>query len=512
MPFLPKPAQRRLLLAIALVLAVAPSLALAQSRRAQAAIDALNHRMAAAETRYREALVKIANNDPAGQDESNAALEDMEDVIVECGRIKGCGSGNLLASYKRLLKEQADAAAGMLGDEDEDTGDLPTGEVPDAATAAALLAAEDRRFLELVQMNPAVQAGIRRWLTDMRVALITSHENYQYMQHLMSPAFKRRGLPEALLFGILAKESNGRVHSRSRAGAAGPLQFMPATGSRLGLGPDGRGFDTRYDPRASADAAAVYLGERFAELGNNIELWLAAYNGGEGRARRVYREFGGRSFWEPDVYNQFPPETRDYVPMVIAAAWLYLHPREYGLSFPRVDNRPATFELKRPASIYELTICLGNGNTRDGYMRVLRNLNPQYEAEAWIPAGTRLNGTVRLAGLYERWCTRGPRADLARQLVASDPSIGGRVRVGDVEAVTLPDGTVVQQAVAASPAPATPVAPATPASHRVAAGETLVAIARRYSCDTKTLAAANGIKPPRYTLRPGQQLRLQGCR
>ena len=512
MPFLSVPALRSLLLAATLVLAVVPSIAQAQSRRAQAAIDALNQRMAMAETRYREALVKIGNNDPAGLDQSNAALEDMEDVIVECGRIKGCGSGNLLASYKRLLKAQADAAAGVSGDDlDEvagEEGDLPTGEVPDAATAASLLAAEDRRFLELVQMNPAVQAGIRRWLTDMRVALITSHENFQYMQHLMSPAFKRRGLPEALLFGILAKESNGRVHSRSRAGAAGPLQFMPATGSRLGLGPDGRGFDTRYDPRASADAAAVYLGERYAELGNNIELWLAAYNGGEGRARRVHREFGGRSFWEPDVYSQFPPETRDYVPMVIAAAWLYLHPREYGLTFPRVDGRPATIELKRPASIYELTICLGNGNTRDGYMRVLRNLNPQYEAEAWIPAGTRLNGTVRMAGLYERWCTRGARADLARQLVGSDPSTAGRVRVGNVEAVTLPDGTVLQQAVAA---PAPP-APAVPATHRVAAGETLVAIARRYSCDTKSLAAANGIKPPRYTVRQGQQLKLQGCR
>ena len=512
MPFLSVPALRSLLLAATLVLAVVPSIAQAQSRRAQAAIDALNQRMAMAETRYREALVKIGNNDPAGLDQSNAALEDMEDVIVECGRIKGCGSGNLLASYKRLLKAQADAAAGVSGDDlDEvagEEGDLPTGEVPDAATAASLLAAEDRRFLELVQMNPAVQASIRRWLTDMRVALITSHENFQYMQHLMSPAFKRRGLPEALLFGILAKESNGRVHSRSRAGAAGPLQFMPATGSRLGLGPDGRGFDTRYDPRASADAAAVYLGERYAELGNNIELWLAAYNGGEGRARRVHREFGGRSFWEPDVYNQFPPETRDYVPMVIAAAWLYLHPREYGLVFPRVDARPATIELKRPASIYELTICLGNGNTRDGYMRVLRNLNPQYEAEAWIPAGTRLNGTVRMAGLYERWCTRGARADLARQLVGSDPSTAGRVRVGNVEAVTLPDGTVLQQAVAA---PAPP-APAVPATHRVAAGETLVAIARRYSCDTKSLAAANGIKPPRYTVRQGQQLKLQGCR
>jgi membrane-bound lytic murein transglycosylase D len=503
-----------LLLAAALALGAAPSDVQAQSRRTQVAIDALNQRMAAAESRWREALVKIGNSDPAGVEESNAALEDMEDVIVECGRLKGCGTGNLLASYKRLLKAQADAAAGVAGGELDDDpggdGGLPTSEVPDGATAAALLAAEDRRFLEMVQMNPAVQAGIRRWLTDMRVALITSHENFQYMQHLMSPAFKRRGLPEALLFGILAKESNGRVHSRSRAGAAGPLQFMPATGSRLGLGPDGRGFDTRYDPRASADAAAVYLGERYAELGNNIELWLAAYNGGEGRARRVHREFGGRSFWDPDVYNQFPPETRDYVPMVIAAAWLYLHPREYGLNFPRVDARPATIQLKRAASIYELTICMGNGNTRDGYMRVLRNLNPQYEAEAWIPEGTRLTGTVRMAGLYERWCTKGPRAELARQLVNSDPSTA-IVRVGDVETMTLPDGTVLQQQVAPAAATAPAVASA-PSTHRVASGETLVAIARRYSCDTKSLAAANGLKPPRYLLRQGQQLKLEGCR
>ena len=489
----------------------------AQSRRAQAAIDALNQRMAAAETRYREALVKIGNADPAGMDESNAALEDMEDVLVECAGIRGCRSSDLLASYKRLLKAQADAAAGVVADEGEDATGLIddsglAGDVPDSASAAALLAAEDRRFLELVKMNPAVQAGIRRWLTDMRVALITSHENFQYMQHLMSPAFKRRGLPEALLFGILAKESNGRVHSRSRAGAAGPLQFMPATGSRLGLGPDGRGFDTRYDPRASADAAAVYLGERYAELGgDNIELWLAAYNGGEGRARRVHRESGGRSFWDPDVYNQFPPETKDYVPMVIAAAWLYLHPKEYGLSFPKVDARPAAFQLQRPSSIYELTICLGNGGTRDGYMRVLRNLNPQYEADAVIPAGTRLNATVRVAGLYERWCTRGARAELARTLVNSDPATA-IVRVGSVETVTLPDGTVLQQAAAPAPVAAPAAAPAAPRTHRVASGENLAAIARRYRCDARALAAANDIEPPRYVLRAGQTLTLQGCR
>jgi membrane-bound lytic murein transglycosylase D len=138
---------------------------------------------------------------------------------------------------------------------------------------------------------------------------------------------------------------------------------------------------------------------------------------------------------------------------------------------------------------------------------VLRNLNPQYEAEGWIPAGTRLNATVRMAGLYERWCTRGARADLARSLVNSDPSTA-IVRVGDVTTVTAPDGSV-STVQAPSPAPAPPAAPR---SHRVARGETLVSIAQRYSCDTKVLASANGLKAPRYLLRQGQQLELQGCR
>ncbi|MGJ4730558.1 LysM peptidoglycan-binding domain-containing protein, partial [Luteimonas sp. SDU101] len=60
----------------------------------------------------------------------------------------------------------------------------------------------------------------------------------------------------------------------------------------------------------------------------------------------------------------------------------------------------------------------------------------------------------------------------------------------------------------AAPAPPPPA----PRTHRVAPGETLVAIAQRYSCDTKSLAAANGIRPPRYLLRQGQQLKLEGCR
>ena len=371
------------------VLAALPSDAQALSRRDQANVEALDQRMAAAEKRYREAMVKIGNADPSGAAESNAALEDMEDVVAACSAQKGCQLSNMLAAYKRLLKLNADAEAEIVADGPEGEDDHATAfaaNVPEAARAAHLLA-DDHRFDKMVQYNPAVQASIRRWLTDMRGALITSHENYQYMRHLMWPTFERGGLPEALLFGIMAKESNGKVHATSRAGAAGPMQFMYATGQRFGIGPDATGFDTRYDPAMAASASARYLNERMGALNRSIELALAAYNGGEGRAQRVYNGGGGRGFWDAEIYNQFPPETRDYVPMVIAAAWLFLHPREYGLDFPKVDARPATLRLTEPASIYQLTICLGNRGEREGYMRALRNLNPRYEPDSWLPAG-----------------------------------------------------------------------------------------------------------------------------
>lgn len=475
----------------------------AQSRRDRAAAEALGQRMDQAETRYREALVRARNQEPGAVAESDAALEDMEDVMVECGDLRGCEPAGFVTTFKRLLKAGADEASAELEDEidpfDLDPDGMLTGtvgaDVPEGARAAALLS-DGRRFVDMVQFNPAVQEGIRRWLTDRRHSLIVSHENYQYMRHRMWPNFERAGLPEALLFGILATESTGRVHSTSRAGAAGPLQFMPATGLRFGLGPDGTGFDTRYDAYASSEASAAYLNERLAELGNSIELALAGYNGGEGRARRIHRENGGRSFWDEPVYSQFPPETRDYVPMVIAAAWLFLHPRRYGLEFEDINARPELLTLERDTSIYELTICLGNGGTRYGYMRMLRNLNPRYRADDVIPAGTTLNATRDVARHYGRWCTRSARADIAHVLVNSDPD-SAIVRPGP-QASRSPGGA------SASNTP-------TPDTHRVSSGETLGRIARRYGCSLQALARANGVRGPAYSVRVGQRLSLESC-
>lgn len=482
----------------------------AQSKRDQAAAASLQQRMEAAEKRYRDAM--LAEDEGAAASASSAALTEIKAVIEACSKQRGCSVPSMLATYERLLKATPQLGEEVFADEGEDPideGDFAPADVPESANAAALLSEEGQRFVRMVQFNPAVQAGIRRWLTDMRPSLMDSYENYRYMQHLMSPAFKRSGLPEALLFGIMAKESNGKVHVGSRAGAVGPLQFMPATGRRFGLGNDGTGFDTRYDPRASADAAAAFLNERMAGLGNSIELSLAGYNGGEGRAARVYRDFGGRSFWDADVYNQFPAETKDYVPMVIAAAWLFLHPKEYGIRWPRVSTRPATIRLAQPTSIYELTICLGNYGSRDGYMRALRNLNPRWEADSAIPAGATINATARIAWLYRFNCTGGKRAELAKQLVASNVQ-SALVRIGPM---TNPGTAAASSPVQAdAPPPPKPTKPAKPTTYQVQRGETLTSIARKFECDLGDFARVNKVKAPKYAIRPGQSLKLDGCK
>ncbi|MEO6139137.1 MAG: transglycosylase SLT domain-containing protein [Luteimonas sp.] len=510
-------------LLFALVLSSVVTDVTASSRHDQASVDA----MARAEARYRQALVKIGNNDPDGRKESDAALEDMEDAVDACGKQRGCQVSTLLATYKRLLKLSADSEGPGAGgaeidpndpDPDHDGAVAFNAAVPQAAQAASLLNDGPHRFDAMVQYNPAVQAGIRRWLTDLRGPLLQSYENYEYMRDLMWPSYQRAGLPEALLFGIMAKESNGKVHATSRAGAAGLMQFMYATGKRFGLGPDGTGFDTRYDPRASAEASASYLNERMGQLNRSIELSLAAYNGGEGRALRVYQGAGGRGFWDAGIYNQFPAETQDYVPMVIAAAWLFLHPRQYGLSFPDVDFKPAPLHLAKPTSIYELAICLGNRGVREGYMRPLRNLNPRYEADSFIPAGTTLNASTKIVALYGRYCLQGPRAELAAQLVHSDPNMA-IVRPSPNTPLTMTGSSVGTIATGVPTTVATGIpskvsaasGPQRQRNYIVQRGETLTSIAQKFQCDMRVLAGANNVSGPAYSIRPNQRLRLEGC-
>jgi membrane-bound lytic murein transglycosylase D len=503
-------------LLLLLVLASTPALAARADRNAP-----LYQQMDAASQRYREDRIKLQAGDETAMARMSKSLEDLEDIAHRCLQQKGCDSTRVITEYETLIKS-ADLGKqdDLVGESDWDDQAEPDHAVspivagsPEAARSLKLLN-DGHDFDKMVEMNEPVQAAIREWLTSQRAFLVDAWENYQYMRYLMAPEYERSGLPEALLFGIMAKESGGKVHAVSRSGASGPLQFMPATGSRLGLFRDDTGFDWRFDPQQAARANAAYINERFAELNRNLEYTVAAYNGGEGRAARLYASSGGASFWSPEVMAQWPVETRDYVPAVIAAAWLFLHPRKYGLEFPRLDTTPGQFTVARATSINELTICLGNGGSRDGWFRVLRNLNPRYEAGAVIPPGASLRAPKRVGTLYARNCVQGRHAELAQQLMAANKAV--------VPAYVAPVATNTSDNIAdvvsrgdrgkhASRDKTREKKKKKPGSYRVRPGDSLMAIAQKLDCDVDTLARKNRIKSPEYRIQPGQHLKLDGC-
>jgi membrane-bound lytic murein transglycosylase D len=349
--------------------------------------------------------------------------------------------------------------------------------LPETGRSVALL--KGRQLSDIIALNDPVKVALQQWLTQYRPNLMQAYENYAYLRYRMWPEYQKAGLPEAVLFGILAKESGGKVHAVSRSGASGPLQFMSATGARFGLGVVD-GFDQRFDPALSARANAAYLNEQLAVFNNNLELVLGAYNGGEGAMQRLANRHADAGFWDPKIYSEVSPETRDYVPMVLAAAWLFLHPERYNLVLPKHDGKPANITLKRPASIDELTVCLGSEDNANGWFRTLRNLNPGYEPQQELPAGTRLEVPEKVAGVYEKSCTVGKWVTLA----------------SDLNSAALP--VVVQNKSAGHPR-----------NYVVRKGDTLDAIAHRHACSsTGELAGLNHLKPPYYALHIGQNLQI----
>ena len=467
------------LLCLAFALVLSPG---AEARRVPKNAQKLYDQLDQASEQYRAGVAQLRKGESGpGREAIRKASAQLLDAARRCDDTRGCDTSRFLAAYDALVQQGAELAAGGEGFSAGESGVLAT--LPEAGRSIALLKGRDLR--EVIELNEPVKAALAEWLTWMRPSLITSWENYQLMRFLMWPEYEKAGLPEALLFGILAKESNGRVHAVSRAGAAGPMQFMPATGARFGLGWRD-GFDTRYDPQLAARASVLYFNERFAELNNDLEFAVAAYNGGEGRALRLKRASGDKDFWDPDVYSQLPPETRDYVPYVLAAAWLFLHPEEYGLEFPEVNGAATVIKLAAPASIYQLSICLGG--PREGYFRPLRNLNPRWEPHALIAAGTELRVPVAVPPLYQQSCISGPRAELAVALMAaSKPTVPATA--------TRPPATRTTAA----------------RSYSVKRGDTLGSIARRNKCGSAdALARANGLRSP-YVLRTGQQIKLSGC-
>jgi hypothetical protein len=129
--------------------------------------------------------------------------------------------------------------------------------------------------------------------------------------------FESEGVPPELVW-VAQVESAFNPKARSRSGAVGLFQLMPQTAGILGLSTWPR--DERLDPDKNARASARYLAYLYRKF-RDWPLVLAAYNGGEGRVRRLMDTGKRKSFRE--IAGYLPDETQCYVPRVAAAVLQY---------------------------------------------------------------------------------------------------------------------------------------------------------------------------------------------
>jgi membrane-bound lytic murein transglycosylase D len=478
-------------LLLAATLAAAVVFVLRASGRKESLPPELQELSAAIQARgrdYGKGLELIVSGDPVmGRNLLASATDRMTNVAEECMRMEGCDIELFIDALSTVFEQQRIVLNN--GEKARRSAASPTPSVPEQLTdqspaiaafpemsrSVSLLRGIDLR--ELITLNVPVKSALNDWLTWNRPRLAEAYEQYLFLRKETAPIYEKADLPEALLFGLMAQETGAKVHAYSSAGAAGPLQFMPRTGRRYGLIRVG-GFDMRLDPVASTRASAQYLNDQLARLNNELEKALAAYNGGESRLARLHRKLAGASFWDPELYYAVPSETRNYVPGVVAAAWLFLHPGEYGLEFPDLEVGTTAIMLTEDVSIGELTVCLGQEQNRNGWFRTLRNLNPRLSGDERIGAGEKMRMPSLLVPKYVERCT-------------GDSPLLARAR-------ELHDAAYEQEEELVE--------------YRVKRGDTLASIAGRFGCRSLgKLARMNGIKGPNYRIRVGQRLTFPGC-
>ncbi len=146
---------------------------------------------------------------------------------------------------------------------------------------------------------------------------------------LMQRTLASRDLPQDLAY-VAMIESGFSPHAISTASAVGYWQFIKTTANRYGL-KTSWWLDERRDHQKSTVAAARYLGDLYKLFGSWY-LTAAAYNMGEGRMGRLIKKHGTKNFWILSEKRDFPKETREYIPKLLAAVMISKAPKLYGFT------------------------------------------------------------------------------------------------------------------------------------------------------------------------------------
>ena len=325
--------------------------------------------------------------------------------------------------------------------------------------------------------NERVRAFILRYVKRNPKQVARMMRMSEYYFPLFEETLGRYNLPYELE-NLPVIESALNPMARSHVGAAGLWQFMPGTAKLYGLEVNSL-VDERMDPVKSTEAACRFLSSMYA-IYHDWNLVIAAYNCGAGNVNKAIRRAGGkRDFWS--IYPYLPRETRNYVPIFIAANYAMNYGLEHGICKAPIEKTMLTDTILTTRRIHLQQV----SQNLDIDMNELRRLNPQYSRDI-LPGGTAyaLCLPAEKVGLF---------IDQEEAIIAykADSLINNRRAEIDLAKVTSINGAYRVNGVT---------------YYTIKKGDTLSGIAKKFHCTVKQLKQWNNLTSD--NIREGKKLKI----
>ena len=395
-----------------------------------------------------------------------------------------------------------------------------------------------------IPMNPKVLSYVQLFSGRLKGYLEDGLSRGARFLPMIQSVLRAEGLPMDLAYVPLI-ESAFKNNALSRAKAKGMWQFMRPTALENGLKHDWY-IDERAEPAKATRAAAKYFKTLHRMFDGDWHLALASYNGGPGRVQRAIRRSGRSDFWKLTSTTKFlPRETREYVPLILAAIIVARNPAQYGLN-PVPYEAPDVETITLPGAVDLRRIAEWTGTS----VNSIQELNPELrrwttpirskDYELKVPEGSAETIRARLTETDPgelaplRWHIvkkgetistiarklRVSRGDLAE---ANYLSVKSRVSTGQRLVIPrAPELLLAKRTETPAPAVETRKADAVIATanvtpraeksdqarlfHRVKRGDTLFGIARLYKTTVASLKTWNKIRG--NAIQPGQRLTI----
>jgi membrane-bound lytic murein transglycosylase D len=288
-----------------------------------------------------------------------------------------------------------------------------------------------------LEENDAVLSYIHYFSTDRgHKTLIAGLRRAGRYRPLIQRILDDEGVPQELIF-LAQAESGFLPRAKSYKAAVGMWQFVQFRGRQYGLNQTATS-DDRMDPEKATRAAARHLHDLYATFGDWY-LAMAAYNCGPFCVEHAVQRTGYADFWELSRLNVLPKQTANYVPLIIAMTIMAKNPKDYDLEGIDLDEpiRYDSVDIDAPTHLALVA------DAADRPVSEIQDLNPAV-LKLVAPSGYQLR-------------------------VPPGTSDAVRAALSQVPAAHRSSWRV----------------------HRVLEGETLDAIAHRYSTPASSISAAN---------------------